>query len=203
MTTSENLRRARMRAGLNGKELADKLGMLPGTYRQVESGRRQLQFELAVKISEILRCDLSELTGNGSEELGRAESVTEATKTLPVFGKSTLISSQEVEFVNSGTSVPRPEIVATSGEAYAFRVFNDLAGPRFEVGDTLICDPSIPIKPTMWAVVAIKKGDKILAEIHRIMEYDIDGDRVLIERDSPLSLSACASIDAIVATLHT
>ena len=184
MTTSENLRRARMRAGLNGKELADKLGMLPGTYRQVESGRRQLQFELAVKISEILRCDLSELTGNGSEELGRAESVTEATKTLPVFGKSTLISSQEVEFVNSGTSVPRPEIVATSGEA-------------------LICDPSIPIKPTMWAVVAIKKGDKILAEIHRIMEYDIDGDRVLIERDSPLSLSACASIDAIVATLHT
>lgn len=53
-----------MRAGLNGRQLADRLGLRPNTYRQIESGRRQLKFEMAVQISEILGCDLSELIGN-------------------------------------------------------------------------------------------------------------------------------------------
>ena len=198
--SSANLKLARMRAGLTGKDLADRLGMLPNTYRQIESGRRKLKFELAVQVAEILRCDLNELLSNG-EGLVPAETPSDMpalTSFLPVFGKSA-IASNEVEFVDTGNKIPRPDIVASSSEAYALHVFNDRAGPRFEVGDLVILDPSVPVVRDQWCVIAIKSVTKTVAEIHRVKEVDVENNLVHLSDDGQLSLKACASIDVVVA----
>ena len=199
----KNLRRARMRAGLNGRQIADLLGMHAGTYRQYESGRRHMKLELAVQVAKILECDLSELVGDYSEDLVAAPSGTDDHQSdaihpqyLSVYGKSTILRTDEVEFVDTGTLVPRPDGV--SGEAYALRVYSAKAGPRFEVGDLLICDPTEPVKANQWAVIGIKRGDRILAEIHRIKEIDTESRLVVLANDRQLSLDVCSSVDAIV-----
>lgn len=46
MPIFENPRRVRMRAGLTGKEMNEKIGMRLRTYRQVESSRRRLKSDL-------------------------------------------------------------------------------------------------------------------------------------------------------------
>ena len=185
-----------MRAGLNGRQLADRLGLRPNTYRQIESGRRQLKFEMAVQISEILGCDLSELIGNHGD-LVAAEKPSKQTQYLSVYGKSTILNSDEVAFLDTGTVIPKPDGVSET--AYAVRVYNAKAGPRFEVGDLLICDPTLPMKPNQWAVIGIKRGDRTIAEIHRVKEIDSESQLILLANDKQLKLKICSSIDVIVA----
>lgn len=175
MTSSANLKRARMRAGLSGAELARRLEMERGTYGRIERGQRKLPFELARRIAEILDCSVDDLiTGEnvGSNEgLVRVEVPVGAEASivdLPVFGTSELLSTNTVKMVRTGNFVARPFNVIGNDQAYAMHVFNDLSAPRFEVGDIITVDPTRPAIAGQWAVISVRKDDDVLAEIWRL-----------------------------------
>ena len=62
----------------------------------------------------------------------------------------------------------------------------------------MICDPTEPFVENQWHVVGVKRGDRVLAEIHRIKEIDTESGLVVLANGSQLSLDVCSSVDAIV-----
>ena len=208
MDSSANLKRARMRAGLSGAELARRLKMERGTWGRIERGQRKLPFELARRVAEILECSVDDLiTGEnvGGEGLMKvpetpiAIASTDAPKVdLPVFGTSDL-STKRVKMERTGNFVQRPFIVAENDKAYAMHVFNEDAAPRYEVGDIIIVDPVRPAKPHQWVVVTIPHDDEITAEIWRFI--GVNGDTVVLSRnDQSMTLGpdSVVSVDLIV-----
>ena len=198
--SSANLKRARMRAGLSGSELARRLDMEPGTWRRIERGERKLPFDIARQVAEALDCEVGDLvTGeNGGREVLPVESLGVASVDLPVFGTSDLLT-RRVRMGRTGNFVQRPHNVVGNDKAYAMHVFNDAAAPRFETGDVITVDPTRPAKPDQWVVVTMPRADELIAEIWRFVE--VDGDAVVLSRNDQrmtLGSSAFASIDLIV-----
>ena len=127
-----------MRAGLNGAELARALEMEPGTWRRIERGERQLPFDLARQIAEVLDCAVDDLiTGeNVGSEVGSSLKVSlpslRSVVDLPIFGVGDL-SSNKVKLVRTGSFIARPGNVSENDAAYAMHVFDDAAAPRYSV----------------------------------------------------------------------
>ena len=111
--SSANLKRARMRAGLSGSELARRRDMEPGTWRRIERGERKLPFDIARQVAEALDCEVGDLvTGeNVGREVLPVESLGVASVDLPVFGTSDLLT-RSVRMVRTGNFVKRPSPTA-------------------------------------------------------------------------------------------
>jgi phage repressor protein C with HTH and peptisase S24 domain len=199
-------------------ELARKLEMLPNSYRSIENGHKPLKFTLAVKIAKILAVpiaglvDAKELEDAGGLEaveglLGESESaerVRAGARDLPIYGRSQLLIT-DVEMVETGSFLERPSVVAQAKGAYALRVFDDRAAPRYDVGDILIVDPDHAPTPNQWCVVTIIKGEKLVAEIHRVVQIDKPGRRIVLAEARPdgedyIGLAVIKSVDVIVGT---
>jgi len=182
---------------MSGAELARALEMLPGTYRQIESGRRRLKFELASQIAIILDCTVDELiTGEiSTERVPLAPALTSLNVDLPVFGSFDL--SGEMVLVDSGNKIARHPIVADVKSAYAMHIANNDAGPRFEIGDTIIVDPTKPVS-NQWAVVGISRDDKVIAQIHKVEAIDAERSLLRLTDGNTISLENVVSVDLIV-----
>ncbi len=206
------LRQARKRSGLFAAGLARKLEMSPNSYRSVENGHRELKFALAVKIAKVLGVPISDLidaseieAAGGLQEGGEsAELVRTGASDLPIYGRSQLLMS-DVEMVETGSFIERPSVVAQAQGAYALRVFDNRAAPRYDVGDILIVDPDRAPTPNQWCVVTLIKGENLVAEIHRVVQIDRPGRRIVIAEARPdgedyIGLAVIKSVDVIVGT---
>jgi len=58
MELSERIRRARARAGLTQRALAESMGVSPATVAQWERGKRNPKFEHLVELCDVLRMPL-------------------------------------------------------------------------------------------------------------------------------------------------
>lgn len=65
---NENLKNARVNAGLSQKEVAEKIGVAKSTYSLYESGNREPGVPIIKKIAEILGVSADELLGIKSDE---------------------------------------------------------------------------------------------------------------------------------------
>lgn len=64
MTIGENIKRARLAAGLTQKELADKCGIADSAVRKYESGRVVPKLPMIKKIADALNVFITDLTGS-------------------------------------------------------------------------------------------------------------------------------------------
>lgn len=64
MTIGENIKKARLAAGLTQKELADKCGIADSAVRKYESGRVVPKLPMLKKIADALNVFITDLTGN-------------------------------------------------------------------------------------------------------------------------------------------
>ena len=64
MTVGENIKKARLAAGLTQKELADKCGIADSAVRKYESGRVVPKLPMIKKIADALNVFITDLTGN-------------------------------------------------------------------------------------------------------------------------------------------
>mgnify|MGYP003659974275 CR=1 FL=1 len=139
--------------------------MIPASYRRIERGERKCSAELLASIAEVLGVSIEALyEGEDNEVVSGTATVAERRIDLPIMGVATL-NGFEVEMVAVGMNVERPISVADVANAYAVHVHNDDAAPFAAKGYTLIINPVLPVSEGQWVVVAIKKGDRVLAEI--------------------------------------
>ena len=64
MTIGENIKKARLAAGLTQKELADKCGIADSAVRKYESGRVVPKLPMIKKIADALNVFITDLTGS-------------------------------------------------------------------------------------------------------------------------------------------
>ena len=201
-----DLKRARMRAGLSGVDLARALEMEPGTWRRMERGQRPMPLDIARRVAEILKCSVDDLitgenVGSSISTAPLQESTSPATVLdLPVWG---IPNGSEVQLVPTDTTVARPASVAGNQDAYAMYVHDDLAAPRYDLGDVVIVDPIRPAKPNQWVVLGIPLKDKLLAEIWRLDR--ICKEAISVSRNEDTTTFArdqLASINLIVGNRH-
>nr|WP_250674923.1 helix-turn-helix transcriptional regulator [Paeniclostridium ghonii]MCM0167044.1 helix-turn-helix domain-containing protein [Paeniclostridium ghonii] len=57
----ELLKKIRQQHGFKQKEIAVKLGIAPNSYSDKENGKRKFTVHEAIKLSEILECDMKEI----------------------------------------------------------------------------------------------------------------------------------------------
>ncbi len=69
------LRTARKAAGLTMRELGDKVGVSESAISQYENGKREADFETALKIGEILGCSIDYLLRGTSDPKPQSEDV--------------------------------------------------------------------------------------------------------------------------------
>ena len=74
----ENIIRARIKAGLTQKEIADRIGVAPSTYSCYESGKREPDIDKIKKIASVLGVTGNELLGIDDEghEIGVTATLT-------------------------------------------------------------------------------------------------------------------------------
>lgn len=63
----ENLKIARLRAGLSQKEVASRIGVASSTYSLYESGNREPNIDTIKRIADVLNASADELLGINSE----------------------------------------------------------------------------------------------------------------------------------------
>lgn len=57
----ELLKRMREQQGFKQKDIANKLGIAPNSYSDKENGKRKFTVNEAIKLSEILKCDMKKI----------------------------------------------------------------------------------------------------------------------------------------------
>ncbi|QEZ68026.1 XRE family transcriptional regulator [Paraclostridium bifermentans] len=55
------LKKMRLQSGLKQKDIAKKLGIAPNSYSDKENGNRKFTIQEAIRICEILECDVKEI----------------------------------------------------------------------------------------------------------------------------------------------
>ena len=166
-----DIKKVRMVAGFSCAELARRLGMRPATLGRIERGERGLRIQLATQIAEKCNCRLEDVVGHQGMEIVAIDS-DDVDNQLPIVGK--VVLGIGVAMSKTGTTIPRPNIVAGVRDAYGFDMPNATMSPRYEPGEVLIVDPSRTAKPGDYVIVGTLVDGQELGSVQRLAGVDSD-----------------------------
>ena len=64
----ENIKKIRLAKGLNQKELAKRVHVVPSMICQIERGSRTVSLVLAEEMAQVLGCDIKDFIGEGGRQ---------------------------------------------------------------------------------------------------------------------------------------
>lgn len=212
MTTSSNIRAARMRAGLSQTDLARATGLTGGKLGRIERGERSLKPEDAIKIARACGVLVETLF---EEPIAQQLRPSVGLPPLKLVGEF-IITERVVRFVRTTTTMQRPGYLEGVENAYAMHVYTSEMEPRYAPGETVLVDPSRPVLKGQYAVVVYAPTDvadprayaptdgadpRAIAEIrrvHGIDEFGVDLKRLDQPQLQHLVWSEIAALDLIV-----
>jgi transcriptional regulator with XRE-family HTH domain len=163
-TTASHLAQLRSAKGLTQRAVAQALGLSPGNYNEIESGKRNLPAHHITKLAELFAVSPRQIVvGAGSARLekllGSLSSTTQDNQadneTMLVYTMRSRNDKGHVMLDNTDAcdTMPRPSFLRHVRGAFVMQVMDDQLSPRYEVGEFVIVNPNQTPQPNGDCVV--------------------------------------------------
>lgn len=154
--TQDSLAKLRTARGLTQRAVAQALGLSPGNYNEIESGKRNLPAHHIAKLAELFTVaprTVIEASGSARlEKLLGALATTAATgaDTLPVYNAAQATAKGLINLNSAANdSLPRPAFMRGIRQAFALEITGEEMIPRYEPGErVLVSADTAPRKGT-------------------------------------------------------
>lgn len=153
VSTASHLAQLRQASGMTQRAVAKSLGVSPGNYNEMESGKRPLPAHHIPKLSELFSVSPRHLiAGLESRRLEKLRNVLsshtvqnndELSNQLAVYGldHTSAVSILNLRDTTQMRHITRPDFLKAIPHSFIWILDHDALSPRYGIGDVLVVDP--------------------------------------------------------------